>query len=68
MSDRTNKGPRRTVILDRVDEAVTRLDAMIGRWLDHIPAPVRAELTEIRAPLEALLIETGLRGQQTRNN
>ena len=47
-----------------VDNAVRLLDEMIGRWADGIPAPVRAELHQIREPLEALLVRAGLRGRR----
>ena len=61
---RPNRGPRRAAILDVIEVAVQRLDAMVGRWFDAIPAEVRAEISEIREPLETVLISTGLSGQQ----
>ena len=59
-----NVGPRKALWVAAVDDAVARLDAMIGRWTDSIPPHVRAELHAIREPLEALLICAGLRGRR----
>ena len=58
-----SRRPRRATLLHDINVAVTRLDSMVGRWFDGIPAEVRAELSEIRAPLEQDLIIAGLRGQ-----
>lgn len=55
--------PTRAELLNAVDTTETRLSEMIGRWFNHIPAEVRAELHGVRAPLEGLLIRAGRRGQ-----
>jgi hypothetical protein len=55
--------PTRAELLNAADVAETHLSEMIGRWTDHIPAEVRAELHGVRAPLEALLIRARRRGQ-----
>ena len=64
MTRKPRSEPRRADLIEAIDTHVSGLDAMIGRWSDSIPAPVRAELHKLRQPLEALLIRLGLRGQQ----
>jgi hypothetical protein len=64
MTRKPRTEPRRADLIDAVDNHVTGLDAMIGRWFNSIPAAVRAELHTLREPLEALLIKLGRRGQR----
>ncbi len=57
----TPRGPSRIEILNATDEAERVLTEMIGRWEDHIPAHVRAELHRVAAPLLAILMRAGRR-------
>jgi hypothetical protein len=59
-----NGAPTRAELLHAMDVAEAELASLIGRWFDSIPAPVRAELRTLAAPLEALLIRARRRGQQ----
>ena len=53
--------PRPTEMLDVIDVADTRLQALMGNWSDAIPSAVRNEIRQIDVPLLRLLIRAGRR-------
>jgi hypothetical protein len=48
-------------MLDVIDVADTRLQALMGNWSDAIPSAVRNEIRQIDVPLLRLLIRAGRR-------
>ena len=56
-----NRGPLKYHWVSAVNDAVVLLDNMIKRHFHNIPAEVRDELADIRAPLHELLVRANMR-------
>jgi hypothetical protein len=56
-----NRVPGKYDWVGAVNDTVTLLDDMIKRHFHNIPAEVRDELADIRAPLHELLVRANMR-------